>query len=268
VISPLMFDADAVAQADTLVILVPGALTSRKMFAHVESWADRPGYALAFYRFPGMNGMPVNEPLRIDLAAEQIATFANSHPEKRIRLLGYSTGGPISIMAAQQITGDVRVAALSPAVEHAGGVETSLGVARDAVTAFGKARSLRRDVIWRQYFRVLLFGLGTNKVPVLAAPRDGSAPAPKRPLKLPPRKLPGAQSRDLRRWSLPEDYRPQPDRIRLFIGLADPVFSTRQTFEFVNRLGGPDVMVYEGHGHLMYLSNPHVFVDILKWFER
>ena len=266
-VDPLVYDTEALARADTLVILIPGALTSRGMFYNAEAWADRPGYALAFYRFAGMDGLPLDRPLNIAEAGREIAAFANRHPDKRIRILGYSTGGPIGILAASDIRGDVKVAAMSSAVELAGGADTALRVARDVLVSAARARSVRPEDVWLEYYRILLFGRTVRQRPEAVQTSDVYVDLLEDVIELPEKEVPAAQSSDLRHWRLPEEIEIDPERVRFFVGREDPVFSTRQTLAFARKLGGPKVQAYPGQGHLLYETRPDVFDDILRWFE-
>ena len=270
---PIMFDPALVADADTVVVLIPGAMTSVGMFGPALEWAKREGVAMAFYRFPGMHGLPVEPKLDIALAGSQIAGFANSLAGKKIRLLGYSTGGPIAILAAQEIEGDVRVAALSSAVERAGGISTAARIARDVAEAALRARSLRHEAVWLQYYRTLLVGREAARKPLppavvaaTAGPASSQTSVATGTVEMPEKGLPAAQSRDIRRWTLPEGIKPMPDRLRFYVGKEDPVFATHQTVAFAKKLGSPQVHAYPGEGHLMYLTNPQVFEDIYRWF--
>ncbi len=269
---PIMFDPDLVAKADTVVIMIPGAMTSVGMFTPALHWANREGVALAFYRFPGMHGLPVDRKLDIALAGSQIAGFANSLEGKKIRLLGYSTGGPIAILAAQEIEGDVRVAAISSAVERAGGVGTAARIVTDVAEAIVRARSLRREAVWLQYYRTLLVGREAARKPLppevvaSASPTSSQTAVAAGTVKLPEKGLPAAQSRDIRRWTLPDDIKPMPGRLRFYVGKEDPVFATHQTVAFAKKLGSPPIYAYAGQGHLMYMTNPRVFEDIYRWF--
>ena len=269
--NPLLFDPERVAQADTVVIMIPGAMTSIGMFAPVLEWAARPGVALAFYRFPGMHELPVDPPLKIARAGRQIAGFANSLPGKRIRLLGYSTGGPIAIMAGQQIEGDLRIAALSSAVERAGGITSAARIAGDVAEAAYRARSVRPSEVWLQYYRTLLVGRKAARKPLppeaTPAPNpDFGQPVTANTVKMPQRGLPIAQSRDILRWKLPPGIPPMTDRLRFYAGKEDPVFATGQTVAFARKLGSAPVFAYAGHGHLIYMTHPQVFEDIFTWF--
>jgi pimeloyl-ACP methyl ester carboxylesterase len=266
-VDPLVYDPQAVARAETLVILIPGALTSRGMFYSAEAWADRPGYALAFYRFAGMEGMPLDRPLSIEGAGREIAAFANAYPDKRIRILGYSTGGPIGILAASEIRGDVRVAAMSSAVELAGGADTALRVAGDVVISTARAKSLRPEDVWLEYYRILLFGRNVRKRPEAVQTSDVYVARLSKEITLPDPDVPAAQSSDLRRWRLSEAIALDPAKVRFFVGLEDPVFSTRQTLQLARKLGSARVYGYPGQGHLLYQTRPDVFDDVLAWFE-
>lgn len=266
--SPLIFDPVDVQQADTIAILVPGALAPIEIFSPAAVWKDA-GYALVHYRFPGLDGLPLDHRLGIENAARQIADFANSYPEKRIRLLGYSTGGPIVIVAANDIgSEDVKVAAMSPAVQNGGGLCTVMRGTYDVAAAAIRAGSFRWDEVWLEYYRTLLFGRKGLSNPELADEIEAIVRREKGKIVVPSSSLSEAHSADLRDWEIDEGFRADPDKVRFYIGAEDPVFSTEQTQEFAQAIGVTTVQEFPDQGHLIFLTRPDIFTDIFDFFEE
>ncbi|WP_050928212.1 alpha/beta fold hydrolase [Aestuariivita boseongensis] len=258
---PILYDPAEVARAERLVIFVPGALSSVVMYTPAKGW-QAGGFADAYYRFPGLDGMPPG-PLDIDRAAAQVAGFANAHPDKQVALVGYSSGAPIAILAAARITGDrvVPVAALAPAVEHGGGLPTLARGAGDILRAAARAQSLDPLQVWIEYWQILLRG---RNAPPLPGFRDrvietAQTHRGERPLGPPETRLARSHGQALQNWELPPDLDLSHVRLRIYAGLEDPVFSTAQTLRFARALGQDRIYGFPGEGHLLYLSQPDVF---------
>lgn len=265
--SPILHDPAETARADTIAIMIPGALASVGLFEPTRVWRDR-GYALAYYRFPGYDDLPFDHAVGIEDAARRIAAFAQAYPAKRIRLLGYSTGGTIALRTAAHLSGrDVRVAAIAPAPENGGGLRTTIRTGRDLVTAAARARSLDREKIWAEYYRILLFGRDALREPVRAAEADRIARRELPGIDVPGRDLVRAHSADLRAWKLPPDPALPEGTARIFVGLGDPIFSTTQTARLAAEMGRVPITGYSGQGHLLFLTKPRVFEDIWRFFE-
>jgi pimeloyl-ACP methyl ester carboxylesterase len=179
----------------------------------------------------------------IENAANQIADLANRYPGKKVRILGYSMGGVIGILASSRMQStDVRVAAMSTAVPRAGGLNTALRASGDVLAAALRVRSVDRETDWLEYYRTLLFGHVGLKGPALADQIDALAAAKKETIVLPSPTQADAHSLNLRGWSLPKGTKVGPARVRFFVGLADPVFTTAQTHRFSRHLGGVRIL--------------------------
>ena len=262
----LICDRAAVDRAKAVVILIPGAFCRLSIFDAVQGW-ERKGYALVQYRFPGLDGRPLDPPLTIAGAAMDIAGFARAFGDRPVRLMGFSTGAAIAVTAAAQLSGDVRVAGLSPAVERAGGAETALRCARMLAAAALRVRSVRLEPVWLDYYRLLLFGervledadLAAQAADIIAARRDR--------IVLPANGLPRAHTSDLRRWRADAGCRFAPGQVRLWRGGDDPVFSRAQVDGLARRIGAGPVVDCPGHGHLLFATLPSVFDDVLRFFE-
>ncbi len=264
--SPLLFDPAEVENSDAIAVFIPGALAPIDIFSPAKAWRVS-GYALVYYRFPGLDGLPLDHELSIDGAAEEIAQFANRYPQKPIRLLGYSTGGPIAILASQRISGDdVKVAALSPAPPKAGGFWTAWRSSYDVIAASIRAGSTRREKVWREYYRTLLFGRAGLKNPGLADRIDQLAEQQREKIVIPERDMNRAHTRDIRRWTVPGDLYIDREKVTFYIGAEDPVFSVKQIWEFAESIGVTRVIEYPKGGHLLFITHPEVFNDVLSFF--
>ncbi|OWU69059.1 hypothetical protein ATO1_24855 [Phaeobacter sp. 22II1-1F12B] len=263
----MLYDAQKVARAESLVIMVGGALSDRKIFGGTEAWGADGRVALVHYRLPGMDGLPLDHRLGIEDAAAQIRTFLAEHDRKRIRLLGYSTGGPVVLSAASKLTGDVRAAVLSPAVERAGGLATVFRGTLDILHATITSGSLNRDTVWSEYYKTLLYGQKGRVDPSkkenirrISAKQAANIIAPDSDFQ-------AAHTKNLSRWRIPDAMTLSDKAVRFYIGSEDPVFSRRQTQLFASRLGVVDVVEYAEQGHLLFFTCPAIFDDIAAFFE-
>ncbi len=267
----LLYDAAMVARADRIVVFVPGALNSVAMFAPAGGWVDG-GFAPVFYRFPGLDGLPLDRVLEPGAAAEEIAAFALRHPDKDVALVGYSSGAAIAILAADRIRDGRRVpvVAISPAVERAGGMPTILAGAGDIVRAAARAESKDVFSIWTEYWQILLYGRNARPPePVRTAIREGARELrAERQFRPPLAGLARSHAARLRYWELPPDLDLSHAPVRIYVGAEDPVFSTAQTLAFARKLGLEGIHTYPGDGHLLYLTQTDVFVTAQAFAEE
>ncbi|WP_299677833.1 alpha/beta hydrolase [uncultured Roseobacter sp.] len=257
----LIYDADAVARAQRLVICAPGALTRIEIFDPVLAWRAR-GWEPVFYPFPGLDGRALSL-LDIDGAAAQIAAFAEAHSDKQIGLLGFSTGGAIVIEAAARLGPEVRTVALAPGLPQAGGWRTMLATTWDILGAAWRARALRVRPVWLEYYRVLLFGRAVLRHADTRARSHEIVEARAPRMVYPESGLLRAHAHGLKRWRGPRAPLPVPGHVTVLAGSEDPVFSTAQTRAFAAALGDVALRVFPGHGHMLFLTEPSVF-DIAR----
>lgn len=265
---PLRYDPAEVARADTIAILIPGALASVDIFEATESWENH-GYARVLYRFPGLDGLETDHYISPDRMAGTIARFANAYPDKDIALVGYSTGGPIALLAAPQISSgrSVKVAAMSTAVEHGGGLSTlGRGIA-DVVRAMVATGSIERQAVWRRFWAGLLYGPDALDDPTFTDRlerdlREGE----KIIVRLDPA-IALAHTLGLPGFTLPVELDLSDIPVAFFVGLNDRVFSTNQTRAFARSLDGVTIYGYPDQGHLLFFTRPDVFDDIRAFLE-
>ncbi len=58
------------------------------------------------------------------------------------------------------------------------------------------------------------------------------------------------------------------ENVVFFIGTEDPVFSAKQTVALAEKVGVEQIRRYENGGHLLFLTHPEVFDDILDFFQQ
>lgn len=264
--NPMRFAAEEIGRADKLLVLIPGAFASVTLFGEKARW-QKAGYGVVEYRFPGLDGLPLDHRLAVDSAADQIAQLARKQPDKPLHLLGYSTGAAIAIAAAERLENRrVKIAALSSAVPYPGTLTTGLNGAVDIIAAAVRARSVDPQKVWLSYYETLLFGRKGLRNPALrdeiarfraAAAGRLSAPGPK---------LSSAHSSGVRNWR--PSFTTGNAQIRFFHGEEDPVITGSQIKRFAARIPGAQIHGYPDHGHLLFLTAPDVFDDVLRYFEE
>lgn len=265
---PLVYDAAKLVRAEKIAIFIPGVLSSVNIFEDTAFWEDA-GYARVFYRYPGLDDLALDHRLTPEAAAARVAAFANRHPDKRIALVGYSTGGPVALIAAPQIEnpGRLHIAAMSTAVEYGGGVPTALRGLRDIIRAIAATGSLSRGPVWERFWAGLLYGPDAFDDPAFAdrLARD-IAEGEKIYVKLDP-VLALSHTLALPNWELPDDLDLGEIPVAFFVGLNDQVFSTAQTLAFADQVGDVPVFGYPEQGHLLFFTRPDVYRDILRFVE-
>ncbi len=265
---PLLFNRLDVEKADKIAVFIPGALSSIDVFEGTALWEDA-GYARAFYRYPGLDGMAVDHFIDPPTAARHIAQFANRYPGKDIALIGYSTGGLIALEAAPQITKgrDIRIAAMSTAVEYGGGLPTAARGARDIMRAVAATGSVRKAALWKRFWSGLLFGPEALDDPNMSDEIAARIAEGEKIIVKLDYKVAIAHMLALPTWDLPDDLALDGISVAFFVGLNDPVFSTAQTTRFAHRVGDVTVYGYPGQGHLLFFTRPRVFSDMLDFAE-
>ncbi|MBS8227770.1 alpha/beta fold hydrolase [Vannielia litorea] len=259
--------AAEIEAAPRLTVMIPGALASVDIFAPTNHWAAR-GHGLAYYRFPGMDGLPLDHVLSIEAAAAEIARFARRYPDKQLTLVGYSAGGAIALQAAALLAPrTVTVAAISPSPEHAGGLQTILRGAGDVISAATRAEAFTRKDIWDEYWKTLLYGRDNLSNPAFADRIETLSAEHAPRIADPSPALVRAHSASLRNWSLSEEADLSHARIGFFIGMEDPVFSTRQTDGLRQRAGGGRLIGFADDGHLLLLTRKSLFAHVLRFVE-
>lgn len=263
----LRYDPEALEAARVIAVLVPGVLSRTTIFEAADAW-HAAGYGLVHYCFPGLDGRPLNPALDLDAAAEAIATLLQRYPNKPLRLVGYSTGTAIVLKAATQLEGrDLRLAAIAPAVERAGGLRTTWRSGKDLLRAARRARSVAISPVWFSFYPVLLYGRGVYDDTSLARRAEALIAERRHRIVVPTRPLVRAHTRALKRWRLSAAERTAGRDMTLYWGEKDAIFDHHQVDEFARRCGGAKVRSYPDQGHLLFATCPEVFDDVFAQFE-
>lgn len=263
---PMQFAAAELKRADKLLVLIPGAFASVGLFGPKTRW-QRAGYGVIEYRFPGLDGLALDHRLEVDNAAVQIASLMRAHPEKPLYLLGYSTGAAIAFSAAEKLENrNIKIAALSSAVPYPSTLTTGLNGAIDIISAAVRARSVNRQKVWLSYYETLLFGRKGLRNPALQAEIARFKAAVMDRLSAPSAELSSSHSAGIRNWR--PTFAAGNAKIRFFHGMEDPVITDGQLARFAARIPGAEINGYQDHGHLLFLTAPHVFDDVLSFFEE
>lgn len=265
--STLIYDPAAVARTASLVICAPGALTRIGIFDPILAWRVI-GWEPVFYPFPGLDDRPLSPALDIVQAASEIVAFARRHEDKRICLLGFSTGGSIVIEAASRLGAQVRTAAIAPGLPYAGGMHTMAATTQDILAAALRVRSIAVRRVWLEYYLTLLIGR-TGVRDIVRLEKSRVIAAERKPdMVYPEGGMLRAHARSLRHWKGPARGVSHPHHLSLFIGTEDPVFSQDQTNAFAATLGEVAIRRYPDQGHMLFLTHKAVFEDVLAFFEQ
>ncbi len=263
---PMRFASEELGKADKLLVLVPGAFASVGLFGPKTRW-QRAGYGVVEYRFPGLDGLPLDHRLAVDSAADRIAHLMRTHPGKPLHFLGYSTGAAIAFSAAEKLENrKIKIAALSSAVPYPSTLTTGLNGAIDIVSAAVRARSTNPQKVWLSYYETLLFGRKGLRNPALQDDIARFRAAAEGRLSAPSPELSSAHSSGVRNWR--PSFAAGNALIRFFHGDEDPVITRGQIGRFAARIPEAEIRGYPDHGHLLFLTAPNVFDDVLRFFEE
>jgi len=266
-INPLVYDRNQIENTQKIAVFIPGAFSSIDIFRRAAYWEER-GYALVYYRLPGLDGLPLSSNLRIKDAASTIATLVNSYSNRKVALVGYSTGGPIALETAVLLKNhaSISVAAISSAVRNGGGIATLTKGARDISSAALRTKSIDRNVYWERYWQTLAYGPKairdknfSSRIKQLAKNNE---------IVIPSNEMVRSHTRDLTFWVPSDRIKNSRARIGFFLGLEDPVFSLMQTNTLAKKVGSKHIITYREDGHLLPLTQPKLFKDILSFIEK
>ncbi|WP_299695344.1 alpha/beta hydrolase [uncultured Tateyamaria sp.] len=263
----ILYDAKEVARADHLVIFVPGVLSSIQIFDAAKPHLPK-NTASAYYRFPGLDGVPLAPALQVDLAAREIALLADTYPNHELTLVGYS-GGAAIVLEASQLLGSPRAANLaliSPTPPFGGGLETRLRTTRDVLAVSVRLGTLDISKIWPEYWKVLAFGWDNYRSGARAEEVERLLERERSNIVIPRREIAKAHTQSLQRWELSSNFDARRLRIGVFYGAKDPVFSEKQTEALIQQLGGAErTQRYPDQGHIPIITEPRLFEDIFDF---
>lgn len=267
--TPLVHDGNAKAGIEKAIVVIPGAFASIGMYASVFEW-HIPDSTVIAYRFPGLDDMPLDHRIDIKGSAQIIADAINGIGAKEVYLIGFSTGGPIALETARQLSSpQVSLALVSSANDFPGTLWSAIRGGVDVVHAMIRARSLNLSNAWAENFRTLLYGRNHYNNPELATISAEEAETEKSEglFSTPSPRVTMAHTASLLAWSLDRPLTGLENvRIGFFHGSEDPVFSLKHEEHFAKRLHADSFLIYEGQAHLLYATSARLFDDIRQFF--
>ncbi len=270
--TPLVHDGNARTGVDKAIVVVPGAFASIGIFAPVFEW-NVPDSTVVAYRFPGLDGLPLDHRVDIEGSAQMIADAINGLGAEQVYLIGFSTGGPIALEAARRIEAqDISLALVAAAGDFPASLWSVARGGVDVVQAMIRARSLNPAEAWAENFRTLLYGRNHYKNKELAEVSAKDVEAEKEhdggAFNTPSPRLTMAHTASLLAWSLDRPLTGLDNvRIGFFHGSEDPVFPLTREEHFASRLHADKFYIYEGQAHLLYATSGRLFDDIRAFFD-
>jgi pimeloyl-ACP methyl ester carboxylesterase len=264
--SSVLYDAAEIASHRRLAILIPGSLNSVDIYAGANRWRSV-GYALAYYRFPGMDGRALDGTVEIRAAAADIIRFSREFPDKEIYLVGYSTGAQIALQVASELPDRVRkVAAISSAVGFPETIWVSFRVGIDLARRALHLRTLDISRIWLDYYRVLLFGRERFELPAPTHQAAEIIASRRQRIVTPTSRLICAHFGGLA-LGTGVSGPVKGVEVRFFHGSEDPVVPVRAVRNFAAKLSESSIEVLDGHGHIPMLTAPDLFERVRRFLE-
>ncbi|MGI3170349.1 alpha/beta fold hydrolase [Pseudooceanicola sp. C21-150M6] len=264
--TPLLHDGRAVKGVKEAVVVIPGALSSVGVYDAVFDWTLPHGTFIA-YRYPGVDGLPLDHRIDIEGSGEIIAEALNRLGIPKVHLIGYSTGGPIALEAARRMKApDVDVALLSTASDApAALIATAEGVV-DMLKAMIRQHGGGVDETLIENYRTLLYGRKHFTEAELAERSRQLAALQRGHIVKPPNKMTLAHTSDLMTWVLKRPEELKGVHIGFFHGTEDSIFSEARTKRFAARIHADEFHSYPGQGHLLFVTDPGLWDDIRTFF--
>lgn len=247
---------------------IPGALTSVAVYDPLAGWADA-DTAIVAYRFPGLDGRPSEDRLRVKAAGKTIAAAIDTFAPRQVRLIGLSAGAAVALETARHLDApDIRVALISPALPAPGVALGGLAAGIDMAEAAARAGTWEGRALFAEYYRTLLYGRGHFRDPVLSADSARRAQVLRDLLILPGEGRARSHGGNLLLWTLdaPEDLARVP--VHIFTGAQDPLFPLTAVRRLAARLPQATLHAYPRQGHLLFATVPGLYDDIRLALDR
>lgn len=254
--------------AEELVVAVPGALTPVAVFSPLRDWADH-DTAVVAWRFPGLDGRPAEDRVRIGPAAAAVAAFANARRPRAVRLVGLSAGAAIALEAARDVRAErVDVALISPALPTPAVAVAGALAASDFADAAARAGTWQSRALFAEYYRTLLYGRRHYRDPRRAADSARRAAEVRDGLILPGEGRARSHAAGLIGWTLDRPEELSRVRVAIFVGTEEPLFPLPAVRRFAARLPQATLYAYPGQGHLLFETARDLFGDIRRALHR
>ncbi|OWU86339.1 hypothetical protein ATO6_05820 [Oceanicola sp. 22II-s10i] len=265
-VMPLVHDGKAKKGIKRAVVVIPGAMATVGIYEPVLDW-NVPDGAILAYRFPGLDGLKLDHRLDIAAAGQLIADAMDRLEVEEVMLVGFSTGGPVALEAANRVKApEVKVALISSAGSFPSGVQASVEGFFDVLKALIRAHGSTAEDLWLENYRNLLYGREHFAEKGRADESKKLAEMQRGHLQRPETRLTLAHTSSLMTWELPRAEGLKRAHIGIFHGEKDTVFPLDQARRFARRLHAEQMAVYPGQGHILFVTAPTLWEDIRKFF--
>ncbi len=268
--SPILFEKSDIGRATSVVIGIPGALTSIKVLFPIEAYRTRKR-TVAYYRLPGYDGHPKNAPLTIPRAAKELAHFVASGGFDDVYFVGHSTGAAIAIEAAKILSEtqphvQVRIAGISTALPAPQPVLSGIRSAGGTVAAAVRALSLNPRTVWIEQYRRVSYGPDASHHAEVIAKANALVRERGEQIQLPKRGLGLKHFGAIVGWQNRKPERLTDVDIAFWHGGVDPVFRSQAVARFAKSLPQADLKVLPHHGHVILLTYPEIWDEMAtRW---
>lgn len=249
--------------ARRVLVIAPGALTRLDTFAPLTHPLPS-GTALVELAFPGLDGRPLDRPVRVRATARHLAERLNQSAAARIDLVGLSAGAAICFELRGRLTcPDVTLSVIAAPAPAPAVLTASALMSRDLLRLRRAHRGAPWKVVWFEMFQILLFGR-TEAPPILPTDSTGR---PAGPSLTPTPKLLAYHGLGAAFWRPSRRAMKARTPLRFFHGRRDTVSPARALERFVARLPGADITWYDERGHLPHVLNPDLFRAIRQFWS-
>lgn len=250
-------------QARRILMVTPGALTRLDTFSPLTQ-ALPSGTALVELAFPGLDGRPMDSPVRVRATGRRIAARLNASPAKRIDLVGISAGAAICFEIRGRLTcPDVTFAAIAAPAPFPYLLASVIVMGVDILKLRSQLRGEPWQVIWFEVFQILLFG-HTPRRPPLPVDAGGRTAGPS---VTPTFRMLFFHGIGTAFWTPSRRARRPDTPVRFFHGTHDPVSPSAAVARFAARLKNADVTWYRDRGHLPHIMNPELYAEIRRFWR-
>ena len=267
---PILYNPADIARAKSVVIGIPGALTSIRVLFPIEDFQS-PERAVAYYRLPGYDDHPGTAPFSINQAAGELATFVRDGGFENVYFVGHSTGAAIAIetsKALREIRPDVgvHIAAISTALPAPQPVLSGVRGAGGTLAAIFRARSLKPRTVWLEQYRRVSYGPDASHHAEVIAKANALVRERGDQIQLPERGLGRKHFGAILGWKNNAPERLDGVDIAFWHGGVDPVFRAEAVARFAKTLPQADLQVLDNHGHVILLTYPEIWAEMAdRW---
>ncbi|MEP6018970.1 MAG: alpha/beta hydrolase [Paracoccaceae bacterium] len=267
---PLLFVPDDIGRAKSVVIAIPGALTSIRVLIPIEAW-HTPDRTIAYYRLPGFDDRPAEDRLSVNAAASRIATFVRDGQFENVYFVGHSAGAAIALESAKAIRRirpdtQVHVAGISTALPAPQPLLVGWRGFKGTTAAALRAGSLNPRDVWLEYYRRISYGPDVSVHAETAKRADLLVQANDDRIQLPKRGLGRRHFLAVLGWQNLTPERLDGVQMDFWHGAVDPIFPLRPVKRFVDTLPNADLHVLDNHGHVIMLTYTEIWSEIAaKW---